>query len=180
MGWASQLNVHTAVFAIFWQWTILLLMANVVSIWWYVQSWCLLTSGICNPNFFLTTKNILVSHLKQNCFSCIAICQSKILLRLKLFRFFSSSNYWFQYYLQMCRARRIWKATREVAKWNDIGSAKVLEIWRKRLGMSSTTHAVLEQIRVCAKISIDCMDLNPAKRPDIYTANNWDVWCRRM
>jgi len=33
--------------------------------------------------------------------------------------------------------------------------------------MSSTTHAVLEQIRVCAKISIDCMDLNPAKRPDI-------------
>ena len=33
--------------------------------------------------------------------------------------------------------------------------------------MSSTTQAVLEQIRVCAKISIDCMDLNPAKRPDI-------------
>ena len=126
MGWASQLNVHTAVFAIFWQWTILLLMANVVSIWWYVQSWCLLTSGICIPNIFLMRKNILVSCLKQNCFSFIAICQSKILIRLKLLRFFSSSNYWFQYYLKMCRARRrMWKATREVANWNDIGSAKV-------------------------------------------------------
>jgi len=82
--------------------------------------------------FFLDDKKYHSITSKQNCFGCIAICQSKILLRLKLFRFFSSSNYWFQYYLQMCRARRIWKATREVAKWNDIGSAKFISSWRPK------------------------------------------------
>ncbi|XP_012703840.1 uncharacterized protein LOC101766045 isoform X2 [Setaria italica] len=44
---------------------------------------------------------------------------------------------------------------------------KVLESWTSRLEILSMTQVLLEQIRVCAKISIDCMDPNPAKRPDI-------------
>jgi len=41
----------------------------------------------------------------------------------------------------------------------------VLESWRNRLKTSSAIDTVLEQIRVCFEISIDCMDFNPEKRP---------------
>jgi len=57
--------------------------------------------------------------LETELFGFIAMCQSEILISLKSVRFFSSSNYWFQYYLRMWWARvRMWKAIREVAKWN--------------------------------------------------------------
>ncbi|KAF8691989.1 hypothetical protein HU200_039934 [Digitaria exilis] len=43
---------------------------------------------------------------------------------------------------------------------------KVVESWRTRLG-TSCTDELLEQVRVCAEISIVCRDPNPEKRPDM-------------
>jgi hypothetical protein len=66
---------------------------------------------------FLDKKKISSIMSETRLFGFIAMCHSEILIHLKLLRFFSSSNYLFQYYLQMWRARgRMWNAIREVAK----------------------------------------------------------------
>ncbi|KAK3136311.1 hypothetical protein QOZ80_5BG0431370 [Eleusine coracana subsp. coracana] len=41
----------------------------------------------------------------------------------------------------------------------------VVECWRNR-SEGSLSETLLEQVRVCAKISIDCMNFDPTKRPD--------------
>ncbi|KAK3132092.1 hypothetical protein QOZ80_6AG0515650 [Eleusine coracana subsp. coracana] len=46
---------------------------------------------------------------------------------------------------------------------------EVVKSWSKKLGTSSSTNILLEQIRVCAKISNYCTDANPDKRP--FTQN---------
>ncbi|CAO2144753.1 unnamed protein product [Urochloa humidicola] len=40
----------------------------------------------------------------------------------------------------------------------------VLESWSTRFG---TSVALLEQVRICTEIAIDCMNYDPAKRPDV-------------
>jgi len=48
----------------------------------------------------------------------------------------------------------------------DIAKENVLESWRTRLG-TSLTDILLEQVRVCAEISISCINPNPERRPDM-------------
>ncbi|XP_039853417.1 uncharacterized protein LOC120711821 isoform X3 [Panicum virgatum] len=48
----------------------------------------------------------------------------------------------------------------------DIAKENVLESWRTRLG-TSLTDILLEQVRVCAEISIACINPNPERRPDM-------------
>jgi len=48
----------------------------------------------------------------------------------------------------------------------DIAKENVLESWRTRLDTSSA-NILLEQVRVCAEISIACINPNPERRPDM-------------
>ncbi|KAM3409375.1 hypothetical protein ACQJBY_001986 [Aegilops geniculata] len=41
----------------------------------------------------------------------------------------------------------------------------VVESWMNRLDQAPEGHTQLEQVRVCTKIGIECMDLDPKKRP---------------
>ncbi|KAE8790836.1 Wall-associated receptor kinase 3 [Hordeum vulgare] len=41
----------------------------------------------------------------------------------------------------------------------------VVESWMNRLHQAPERHTQLEQVRVCTKIGIECMDLDPKKRP---------------
>ncbi|XP_037465948.1 putative wall-associated receptor kinase-like 16 isoform X2 [Triticum dicoccoides] len=42
---------------------------------------------------------------------------------------------------------------------------QVVESWMNRLDQAPEGHTQLEQVRVCTKIGIECMDLDPKKRP---------------
>ncbi|KAF6989494.1 hypothetical protein CFC21_006826 [Triticum aestivum] len=44
---------------------------------------------------------------------------------------------------------------------------KVVESWMNRLDQAPEGHTQLEQVRVCTKIGIECMDLDPKKRPAV-------------
>ncbi|XP_044407334.1 uncharacterized protein [Triticum aestivum] len=48
----------------------------------------------------------------------------------------------------------------------------VVENWMNRLEASDNLEMQLEQVRVCAKIGIECMDLNPKKRPVARCVND--------
>ncbi|KAG2582501.1 putative receptor-like protein kinase At4g00960 isoform X1 [Panicum virgatum] len=48
----------------------------------------------------------------------------------------------------------------------DLAKENVLESWRTKLGTSST-DVLLEQVRVCAEISMACKNPNPERRPDM-------------
>lgn len=43
----------------------------------------------------------------------------------------------------------------------------MLESWTNTFGTSKSSQ-LLEQVKVCAEIGIDCMHDDPSRRPDIY------------